>query len=832
MADNTTERGPQSVTVPYNVTVDTSGTIPIAVDNIHSLSASQAGFTRISKFTFSSNISGMQEFDPKVSNNTLAWDFGDGYSLSAGEHTTAEHRYQVPGVYTVSHYHYDKDGQAVINTITKSISVFNYVQTDVRIDTTYTKETTGAAVSSYQGSKKVAAGSKDTTFIAGVSTSWQDIEPDGKYTLYLTASGSKAKPYDTKNKYAHLIPYNAFYNAKDGDLIDSINGLKFELNDQYYVVDPGDNKVKPIYIDSVEYFQDIGIKPYLLGATVDDTQSFNRVSTDATGVTALSGTKRPSRKPVQFIYYDDIPNVDPGVNLLFKIDTSKHKVKNFYVDELEGDINTSGLNYLETSPPGKYTQHSPTTAAAVAAATIVGYPIVITKPAVAQISFTSTGMKEMSGINYKRQGDKFQLFVSLADKSMNILKLFPNFKWSSTLASDYSFHATWASGGDLHTTNISSVSTNKFPYNTSTSKTELSSFLYVNIDPLSAGTWTLNVTGLVPTLSTQSALSGFGTGNVGYGNTGNTGDIGIGVDNANHITSSYTFTICPSTNDNELYKINEHIDYSQTIKSYRFQSFLHEYDNLFDGIFTSFVGEASSSPTVFGKTVFEKIANFVANNNDVDYCNLDNLQSFYDFFNEDIDIVLPTPPPELKRLYDLFSIKITKLLGDYEQDQLRLNSNFYTNSADGRNVDFDNPISVSTYTVTAYTNFVARQRFNNEFVLITPQKIATKHVDGSSSGESTTYPLSTYNVYSNWGWLLDTSVSGTNLDKFYDFYPFTTYDSTSSTKNIKNSIIDFDNEYTSITRSSSSLSANWDNTGGIVYKNVDYQIRKGLNIWQ
>ena len=827
MADITTEKGPQSVTVPFNVAVNTSGTIPVAVSTVPTLSGiEQAGFTRISTFTFSSKISGMQEFEPKVSNNVLAWDFGDGYSLSAGEHTTVEHKYQVPGIYTVTHFLFDKDGQAIINTVTKSISVFNYVQTDVRIDTTYTKETTGAAVSSYQGSRKVTAGSKDSTFIAGVSTSWQDMEPDGKYTLYLASSGSKAKPYDTKNKYAHLIPYNAFYNAKDGDLIDNINGLKFELNDQYYVVDPGDNTVKPIYVNSVQYFEDIGIKPYLLGATVDDIQSFDRVSTSSTGVTALSGIKRPSRKSIPFIYYDDMPNVDPGVVLLFKIDTSKHKVKNFYVDQLKGDLNTSGRNFLETATPGKYTQHSPTTAAAVAAATIVGYPIVITKPAVAQISFTSTGMKEMSGINYKRQGDKFQLFISLADKSMNILKLFPDFKWSSTLASDYSFHATWASGGDLHTTNISSISTNKFPYNTSTGKTELSSFLYVNIDPLSAGTWTLNITGLVPTLSTQSALSGFGTGNVGYGNTGNTGNIGIGVDNANQITGNYTFTICPSTNDTELYKINEHIDYSQTIKSYRFQSFLHEYDNLFDGIFTSFVGEASSSPTVFGKTVFEKIANFVSNNNDVDYCNLDNLQSFYDFFNEDIDIVLPTPPPELKRLYDLFSIKITKLLGDFEQDQLKLNSNFYTNSADGRNVDFDNPLTVS-----AYTNFVARQKFNNEFILIKPQNVATTHVTGTTAtSTSTTYPLNTYNVYSNWGWPLDTSVSGSDLDKFYEFYPFTTYDATSSTKNIKNSIIDFDNQYTSITRSNSSLNASWDNTGGIVYKNVDYQIRKGLNI--
>ena len=44
------------------------------------------------------------------------------------------------------------------------------------------------------------------------------------------------------------------------------------------------------------------------------------------------------------------------------------------------------------------------------------------------------------------------------------------------------------------------------------------------------------------------------------------------------------------------------------------------------------------------------------------------MQSFYDLFNEDIDILLPDPPPELKRLYDLFSIKISKLIGDYNKE--------------------------------------------------------------------------------------------------------------------------------------------------------------------
>ena len=91
--------------------------------------------------------------------------------------------------------------------------------------------------------------------------------------------------------------------------------------------------------------------------------------------------------------------------------------------------------------------------------------------------------------------------------------------------------------------------------------------------------------------------------------------------------------------------------------------------------------------------------------------------------------------------------------------------------------------------------------------------------------------VSTYNIYSNWGWPLNTAVSGASgLQGFYDFYPYTTYDTTSSVENIENSVIDFNNPHTGITRSMSSLSGDWENDGGIIYKNLDYQIRKGLNI--
>ena len=1288
MAD-TNENCPLSVAVPIAVSVNTSNTVPGPLTNVHASSATNGGFTKISKFTFTAKLTGgigdggvktlsMQDyFDPAVSSTIAVWDFGDGYSLSATNELVTTHQYKVPGIYTVSMYFYDLDGNAHINTFTESISVYNKHSTDVKIST---EELPGLTAS--DSGAQIYASSKSNRFNAGVEASWHDISPSGIYTLYVTASGSKAKPYDTKNKYAHLIPYNAFYTI-DGDLIESDVGLQFELNEHWYVLSGSDRGtgIMPIATFKKEYFKDNGFEPMLLGASVSAEFGATDFSV-IDGVTSVAGNETDAfetratpeyavpggeaEKIPQITYYDDIPNDDPGVRLLFKLDTSKHKLKNFYVDGIDNDINESKRNFLESNSVGYYTVSGTNT--------IEGYTVKIVQPSISRLSFTSTGMKEMSAIQYKRQGDKFQVFIALADNKLNIGKHYtPFFKeslnnfitllnsdfssalsgsyadpsnwtidaptntltvtnsdfadatdwsaaisdqlggvfntvadplpdplsgwalsaensgyaqhhpytggtvggqipagqpagpghwsenyphvnnlyqdvgaiggkrytvtvdvasctagnlrvflggeatstnglllpvtndvtdagthkvtlestggnpqnvyfqasndfngaidnvsivessgnlgvdsgwdwstgggsgkathtpitlwtghtgldnlyqdidaivgrkyivkltvasctagnlrvflggqatsdnglllpvttdvtdngthkvtlnatgsilyfqasddfngtidnvsvieshdgglgdgesgwdWSAgiathtaistwtndtgldnlyqdinaTLGNEYTvkltinsctaghirlfigttdptppahrpglsaneihtvivkstnnepqrlfiqaspdfngqvddisidchqFYYDWSDGSSTITSNISSLRNTNLPFNTTSNTTQLSSFLYLNIDPLSAGTWTLNISGRADSFINSPATTIGQT--IDYDPTGPLGPVSIGTDsNLNLITGSYTFTVLPSTNDVEVYKINEDIDYSQTIKSYRFQSFLHEYDKLFDGVFTSFVGEASSSPNVFGKTVFEKIANFVANNNDVDYCNMDNLQSFYDLFNEDIDIVLPTPPPELKRLYDLFSIKITKLLGDYERYDQSLNSNFYTSSADGRNIDFDNKITTSTYTVTTAANFVARQRFNNEFTLIRPQNVCSKAVSGADTDILSAYPLSAYNVYSNWGWPLDTSVSGSSgLDGFYDFYPYTAYDTTSANENIKNSIIDFNNNYNTITRSTTSLSADWENTGGVIYKNLDYQIRKGLSI--
>ena len=82
------EQCPLSVPVPISITVNTSGSTPSPVRNIHSLSATHSGFTRISEFTFTSNLTGTNSsiqdlLDPPISSTIAVWDFGDGYSLSA-----------------------------------------------------------------------------------------------------------------------------------------------------------------------------------------------------------------------------------------------------------------------------------------------------------------------------------------------------------------------------------------------------------------------------------------------------------------------------------------------------------------------------------------------------------------------------------------------------------------------------------------------------------------------------------------------------------------------------------------------------------------------------
>jgi len=159
----------------------------------------------------------------------------------------------------------------------------------------------------------------------------------------------------------------------------------------------------------------------------------------------------------------------------------------------------------------------------------------------------------------------------------------------------------------------------------------------------------------------------------------------------------------------------------------------------------------------------------------------------------------------LKRLYDIFSIKSKLLIGDQEKNNKNFDTFYNSGSAFGLNIDFSNELSTSTYTVTAGTKFIAVQKFNNVPIVIDPMNVPTTTI---TTGYTSAYPLSDYNVYSTWGWPLDEEVIGNDLSLLYNFY---VYKENIYTDTISNNII---------------TGPNILNTK----RNIDYQLRKGLNL--
>lgn len=712
-------------------------TVPITV------TPAVSGYTRITEFTFTPTITSTD-----ISEKNVVWDFGDGTVIKPDQPATIKHIFNYPGTYTVKLTVFNKNGTAEQNTVTSTIKVKNYIQNALTFNDK--KRVIKAGVLS----------NKNNLLNFKTLITWQDYNPNGNIIWFASdndeKSGNLSDLYDYTYKYAFLLPFRAFYmyTNNSGYTMLKNNNYKINLYPLRYVLD-------------------------------ENNEPRHYTSTDPISSIKILGYKGTG----EIYYYDD--NV--GIKRIFAtIDTSNHQLPDFYANNINLNINSSGKPYMET------------------ATSYLDVCMIADKPT--KLVLTSTGNKHMSVENYgglysyKRQGDPFRIFVGAGDKNGNIYKFFDKFTLSETKFDNGepgSFKVSITKYSDTYnlsgtTEGISCISTNKFPYNNSLSSSDLSSFFYFNYNPVEEGTFTINVSGK-PYM------------------------------NSDVLSGSYTFTVLPSA-ENNFYKINElEFDHAETIKSYRFQEFLHQYEDLFDGILGTIVGTLSSNPNTYGKSVYEKISNFVSNHSDADTCSLNALKGLYDLLNNKDTFVSITPPPEMKRLMDLFSIRYRRLMGMQEKNNLDFNTKYNTGSEYNKNIDTSNPINSSTYIVSAGTPFVAIQKFNHVPIMIHPQKVATSTLQSSGSAYFTesettsTYPLSDFNKISNWGWPLDYTSTGDNLSLIYDFYPYIDL----YTNTIKNNTLDFNYTYEhNKTKRVGSL-PKWE---VLMFKEFDYQLRKGLNL--
>jgi len=273
------------------------------------------------------------------------------------------------------------------------------------------------------------------------------------------------------------------------------------------------------------------------------------------------------------------------------------------------------------------------------------------------------------------------------------------------------------------------------------------------------------------------------------------------------LSGATSFTCYPK-NFHNFYKLNENFDFEQTLKDLRFQEILLDKEILFTDFMGTIFGDISSRYDVLGKTIWEKIQNFVSNNSDIDTCDLNSLINLNDLVDEDglvFDRSLIQQPADLSRLMSLFSVNHNRFTGTKN----KFDSNFDDKGRTikdtfGRNLG--DRISTLTYEVTAGQDIVAYEKFSDSYIrLNTFQPLCSLSGQALSPhpASSNTYMLSSIRTESHsvssgsfWGWplVLPSTYSVSDIDKFYEFYSLSAVFEDS----IQSSLIDYKNGLTTV----------------------------------
>lgn len=276
--------------------------------------------------------------------------------------------------------------------------------------------------------------------------------------------------------------------------------------------------------------------------------------------------------------------------------------------------------------------------------------------------------------------------------------------------------------------------------------------------------------------------------------------------------SSYFDILNPSPT---VIKNGEEFDYLTQIKSYILQESLFDRRVLLDDFIGQILGKNENVEEI-GKVIYEKISNFVANNSDIETCNIQQLVSFADETGTDLNAYLYSYPPSIRRAVDILSICHKKLFGSqnsYNRNFALSAYTYFENNNLGREIQIDNGAFIAGQPIVTY------ELFSEKYQLVT-----NTVVDNYNYGDSV--PLSGVNY--NWGWNLVTGTrdqSGSEIKQYYKFYEHVP----NKTPELKDNIINFDSDFTTITPYQSSFN-DWSKFGGYMDKMISYGFYKGLKL--
>jgi len=314
----------------------------------------------------------------------------------------------------------------------------------------------------------------------------------------------------------------------------------------------------------------------------------------------------------------------------------------------------------------------------------------------------------------------------------------------------------------------------------------------------------------------------------------------INADSGLIIGQSKTFNILPAEGKDSFFKHGEEIDMGRIVNNNILQENINQNSRV-ASLFNAVFGNFNDMPSSLGKIIYEKIDNFVANNSDIDTCNVKSIYGLSQSLNRDLQSYNYTYPGEISRLVNILSTGVHRLIGTRDQyvDDFHDITIVDENTGDvhyGRNIGMTQ-LSIETYIVSAGVPIIAKELYGDNRYKIIPNYVAgdpaapgyTTHqgINGLSS-----YPLSSYTTDWNWG----LSYPQNNINKFSDYYDFyeyvdnNTYSLSSFSQN--SGLINWNSTAEIINRSTIDESRNtfddWFGEDGIVDVNLSFALHHGL----
>ena len=403
--------------------------VPFTSDNglgsIDTCKTTLTGYTLPqTQFTFTAELSSLENTYIGASMDKLIWDLGDG-TYSTGVSVTKHYSY--PGEFQITTIFTDQNGVTHRNRLSQTIRVLNYIPDSLVWYTPTIADPFGG-----RPERAVCGAPSEDLSIYRMNSwqSWPMVSGDGGYYVNLYSTGSKSRPLSTKqyesNPDTHFIPSWRFVENKASKLPVE----RVQTDNEFVYVKVINNELVRVPSDDIDAIF-AGTSGMTTVNYIDDNPnrltSARSVDASKNNAGATQSNTNVSTEEAQMM---NLGLEDRDIILYASFDTSKFPVANGDRDIDKFELMKS--NYFQIYETQK-----------------VGLPIQIKFNSPRELSLTTTGIHEDG---FQITGNKFvnsplPLVVSTMDLSSNTL----NTEELAPLSSRWSADSQHFSGGDITT---------------------------------------------------------------------------------------------------------------------------------------------------------------------------------------------------------------------------------------------------------------------------------------------------------------------------------------------------------------------------------------------